>query len=186
MSASCGYRWACGGELLQRLGRPQQVRPLDRRLGRHAVLPHVVGDFMPAACPGPHGVGVELADAPRYEQGRLHGVSVEQVEQPPHADAAAELALRQLHRRLVEQAPQQHRIEVGGEVDGNPRAVRPARLRDHFVALGLRPHDVAHGVEIVELRGGFAVLAHGVLGVGDGREVCGEAVMDQLLDETAR
>ncbi|MCQ0003487.1 hypothetical protein [Actinomadura madurae] len=93
-------------------------------------------------------------------------MSVEQVEQPPHADAAAELALRQLHRRLVEQAPQQHRIEVGGEVDGNPRAVRPARLRDHFVALGLRPHDVAHGVEIVELRGGFAVLAHGVLGVG--------------------
>ena len=39
-----------------------------------------------------------------------------------HADAAAELPFRELHGRFVQQPAQQHRVEIGGEVDGDAHA----------------------------------------------------------------
>jgi hypothetical protein len=61
-------------------------------------------------------------------------VRVEQLDQPPDADAAAELALGQLHRRLVVEAPQQHGVEVGREVDGDALARWPGQVVDPLVA----------------------------------------------------
>jgi hypothetical protein len=55
-------------------------------------------------------------------------VRVEQFDQPPDADPAAELAFRQLHRRLVQQAAQQHRIEVEREIDRDPDPRRIAEI----------------------------------------------------------
>ncbi len=126
-------------------GRLLADRPLDRQEGlaqvvalelgllRHPVLPHVVGDFVSAFRSGAQGVGVELADAARREDGRLDPVAVEQLDQPPDADPATELALGELRRRLVHQAAQQHGVEVGREVDGDSRTVGPLDAVDHLV-----------------------------------------------------
>ena len=66
---------------------------------------------------------IELADAAGREDRGLDVVAVEQLDQPPDADTAAELALGELHRRLVEQAAQQHGVEIGGEVHGDAHAL---------------------------------------------------------------
>ena len=63
-------------------------------LGQYAVL--VKGFF------AEEGLRVKLAGPPRREDRRLDLVHAEQFDQPPDADPAAELAFRQLHRRLVE------------------------------------------------------------------------------------
>ena len=76
-------------------------------------------------------------------------MAVEQLDQPPDADAAAEFALGELHRRFVEQTAQQHGVEVGREVHRHPHAMRPVDPVDEPVAgveiggLGLQRGDVA-------------------------------------------
>ena len=93
----------------------------------------MVGDLVPALRCGAQRLGIELADAARREDGRLDLVAVEQLDQPPDADPAAELALGELLRRLVEQTAQQHGVEVGGEVDGEAHAVGPRHPIDDAV-----------------------------------------------------
>ena len=116
-----GRRPAIASSALRRL---QQMVALQRRVLRHVVLPHVIGDLVPAARRRPQRLRIQFADTARREDGRLDAMRVEQLDQPPDADAAAELALGKLHRRLVQQASQQHGIEIGGEVDRDPRARR--------------------------------------------------------------
>ena len=114
----------------------------------HLVLPHVVGDLVAALGGGLHRPRIELADAAGREDRGLDVVAVEQLDQPPDADAAAELALGELHRRLVEQAAQQHGVEIGGEVHGDAHALWPGDLLDELMArievggLGLERGDV--------------------------------------------
>ena len=67
--------------------------PLQLMLLRHAMFPHVIGDLV-AACAGGTQRPVQLADAAGREDRRLDAVAVEQLDQPPDADPAAELALR--------------------------------------------------------------------------------------------
>ena len=112
---------------------------LELGLLRHTVLPHVVGKLVPALDRGLQRLRIKLADAPDGEDRRLDVVGVEQLDQAPDADAAAELALGELHRRLVVEAPQQHGVEVGGEVDGDARAIGPRQIVDALVAGGVGP-----------------------------------------------
>ena len=88
-------------------------------------------------------LGIELADAAGREDRRLDVVAVEQLDQAPDADPAAELALGELLRRLVQQAAQQHGVEVGGEVHREPHALRPFHLLDDLV-----PRAVVGGLRL--------------------------------------
>ncbi len=119
---------------LQRARGLQQMVALQRRILRHVVLPHVVGDLVPAAYRRAQRLRIELADPARREDRRLDAMRVEQLDQPPDADAPAELALGKLHRRLVQQPAQQHGVEIGGEVHGDPRVAGPGQIGDALVA----------------------------------------------------
>ena len=102
---------------------------------------------MPAGGGPSQGLRIELADPARREDGGLDGVGVEQLDQAPDADPAAELALRQLQRRLVQEAAQQHGVEVGREVDRDPRAIGPRQIVDEFVAVLIRGPFCHEGVD---------------------------------------
>jgi hypothetical protein len=56
-------------------------------------------------------------------------VRIEQIDEPPDADPSAELALCQLHWRLIKQPAQQHRVEIAGEVDRNADTFGPGEVR---------------------------------------------------------
>src|ERR1700761_5612536 len=90
--------------LLDRRDRPAQMVALEVGLLRHPMLPHVIGDLVTALRCGAQRIGVELTDAARREDRRLDVMAVEQLDQAPDADPAAELALGELLRRLVHQA----------------------------------------------------------------------------------
>ena len=122
------------GDRLQRVRRLQQMVALQRRVLRHVVLPHVIGDLVPAARRRTQRLRIELADAARREDRRLDAMRVEQLDQPPDADTPAELALGKLHRRFVQQPAQQHGIEIRSEIHGDPCAFRPGQIGDALVA----------------------------------------------------
>jgi hypothetical protein len=66
----------------------------ERWLLRHPVLPHVIGDLVAALDDGTQRLRVEFADSSRRED-RCHDVvRIEQLDEPPDADASAEFALR--------------------------------------------------------------------------------------------
>ena len=132
---------AAAAELLERGCGLAQMFALELRLLRHAVLPHVVGKLVPASDGGLERLRVELANAAHREDGRLDAVLVEQLDQAPDADTASELALGELHRRLVVEAPQQHGVEVGREVDGDAHAVRPSEIVDPLPTGGVAFSD---------------------------------------------
>ena len=140
---------ALAGQLLDRVLGPAQMLALQHGILRHLVLPHVVGDLVAAFGRRLHRLRVELADAAGREDRGLDVVAVEQLDQAPDADAAAELALGELHGRLVEHAAQQHGVEIGGEVHRDARALRPGAFFDDAMAraivggLGLQRGDVA-------------------------------------------
>src|SRR5208283_323413 len=92
---------------------------------------------------------IELAGPPRREDRRLDPVRVEQFDQPPNADPAAELALCQLHRRLVQQAAQQHRIEVEREVDRDTDPRRVAKVWNPPVPGSIGPSRLLQFREIL-------------------------------------
>ena len=92
------------------------------------MLPHVVGDLVAALDRGPDRLLIELAGPSRREDCRLDSVRVEQLDQPPNPDPATELALGELHWRLVQQAAQQHRVEIEREIDRDPHTRRPAEI----------------------------------------------------------
>jgi hypothetical protein len=89
-------------------------------------------------------------------------MAVEQLDEAPDADPAAELALGELHRRLVQHAAQQHGVEIGGEVHRDARALGPGAFLDDPVArtvvggLGLEGCDIT-----VESVGEFGRGVHG-------------------------
>ncbi len=122
------------GDRLQRARRLQQMVAFQRRILRHMVLPHVVGDLVPAAHRRSQRLWIQFADPPRHEERRLDAMRVEQLDQPPDADPAAELALGKLHRRFVQQPPQQHRVEIGSEVHRDPRVRGPGQIGDALMA----------------------------------------------------
>ena len=129
-----------------------EVILFEARLLRDAVLPHVIGDFVAALDRGAQCLRIELAGPPRGEDRRLDMVRVKQLDQPPDADPATELALCQLHRRLVQQPPQQHRVEIEGEIDRDPHPRRPAEIGDVAVPSGIGPGGLLQLGEIpVEL-----------------------------------
>jgi hypothetical protein len=64
-------------------------------------------------------------------------VQIEQLNEPPDANPAAEFALCELHGRLIEQPAQQHRIEIAGKVDGDADPLGPGEVRDELVAGGV-------------------------------------------------
>src|SRR5258707_7489586 len=92
------------------------------------VLPHVVGALVPVFRCGLHRVRVELADATGGEDRRLDIMAVEQLDEAPDADPAAELALGELHRRLVQHAAQQHSVEIGGAAQPQSPAPGPGAI----------------------------------------------------------
>jgi len=86
---------------------------------------------------GTQRLRVEFADPPGCEDRRLDIVRIEQVDEPPDADPSAEFTLCELHWRLIEQPPQQHCVEVAGEVDRNADPFRPGEVLDELVASGV-------------------------------------------------
>src|SRR5262245_5542701 len=117
----------------QRCRRLAQMIELQVRLLGYAMLPHMIGKFMAARDGGLEGTRIELANAPHGEDRRLDVMLIEELDQPPDAHASPELALCQLHRRFVVEAPQEHGIEIGREVDGDARPIRPDQLLDFLV-----------------------------------------------------
>src|SRR6266849_830332 len=108
-----------------------------RRLLRHPVLPHVIGNLVAALDNRAQRLRVQFADPPRREDRRLDAVRIEQIDEPPDADPSAEFALCELHWRLIKQPAQQHRVEIAGEVDRNADTFGPCEVRDELVAGGV-------------------------------------------------
>ena len=109
----------------------------ERRLLRHPVLPHVIGDLVAALDDGTQRLRVEFADPPGGKDRRLDAVRIEQLDEPPDADPSAEFALCELHWRLIEQPAQQHRVEIAGEVHRNADPLGPGEVLDELVAGGV-------------------------------------------------
>ncbi len=86
------------------------------------MLPHVVGNFVAGPGRGHHGLGIELTDAPGCKDGGVDAVGREEFEETPDADAATKFAFGELHGRLVMDAPQEHGVEVHGQVHGHTYA----------------------------------------------------------------
>ena len=85
-------------------------------------------------------------------------ILVEQRPQAPDADAAAELALGKLHRRFVQQAAQQHRVEIGGEIDRDAGAVGPGQIRDALMAAVMGQRDLRECLDLLVKRVGHVVV----------------------------
>jgi hypothetical protein len=120
----------------------------ERRLLRHPVFPHVIGDLVAALDDRAQRLRVEFADSPRREDRCLDAVRIEQLDEPPDADASAEFAFRELHWRLIEQPAQQHRVEIAGEVDRHADPFWPGEVWDELVAGGV---SVRHTPQFREL-----------------------------------
>jgi hypothetical protein len=58
----------------------------------------------------------------------VYAVGREEFEEAPDADASAKLAFGELHGRLVMDAPQQHGVEVHGQVHGHAYARRVGKV----------------------------------------------------------
>src|SRR5215467_109191 len=110
---------------------------LQFRLLGYAMLPHMIGKLMAAHDRDFKGLRIELANATHSEDRGLDAVQIEQLDQPPNAHASPELALCQLHRWLIVEAPQKHGVEVGREVDRDARRIRPDHLVDLLVTAGV-------------------------------------------------
>src|SRR5215831_4852967 len=72
----------------------------------------------------------------------VNAVGSEELEEAPDANASAKLAFGELHGRLVMDAPQEHGVEVHGQVHGHAYARRVGKvLQVHMpraIALGSR------------------------------------------------
>src|SRR6476660_4958364 len=64
----------------------------------------VIGNLVAAFCRRGNGARVELADATRREDRCLDAVAVEELDQPPNTNSAAEFALGQLQWRFIGEA----------------------------------------------------------------------------------
>ncbi len=136
MAAACARRTAAGDAFERGDGLCQMIF-FERRLLRHPVFPHVIGDLVAALDNRTQRLRVEFADPPRCEDRRLNAVRIEQLDEPPDPDASAEFALGELHRRFMEQPAQQHRVEIAGEVDRNADPFWPGEVRDELVSCGV-------------------------------------------------
>ncbi len=122
--------------------RLAEVVPFEIEFRGDAVLPHVVGDLESTARRLAERRRIELGDPAGREDRESDPMAMEQLEQSPDPGAATEFALRQLQRGLSEHPPEELRVEVEREVDGEPHPVRvppavdvpvashPARLSD--------------------------------------------------------
>jgi hypothetical protein len=99
---------------------------LELAVLRYLMLPHVIRDLVAARRASLDRTRVELTDAARHKERRLHAVRVEQLDEPPGAHAAAKLSLGELLGRLVVETRKQHGVEIGGEVDGDAVAIGPS------------------------------------------------------------
>jgi len=109
----------------------------ERQLLWHPVLPHVIGDLVAALDDPAQCFGVELANPAGRKDRRLDAVRIKQLDEPPDTDPSAEFALRELHRRLVEQPAQQHRVEIASEVHRDADPLGPGEVGDELVAGGV-------------------------------------------------
>jgi hypothetical protein len=66
----------------------------------------VIGDLVAAFDHRLQRLRVQFADPTGREDRRLDAVRIEQLDKPPDADATAEFALGELHRRLIEKPAQ--------------------------------------------------------------------------------
>src|SRR5262245_36497778 len=108
-------------------------------LGR-PVLPHMVSNLVAGSGRSHDGLRIQLTDAPGREDGGVHAVRREEFEEAPDADASAKFAFGELHGRLVTDTPQEHGVEVNGQVHGHTYARRVSKaLKVHMsraIALG--------------------------------------------------
>src|SRR4051812_48409672 len=133
---------------LQRCRCLQQVVPFQGRVLWDVMFPHVIGNFVPAARHRAQRLWIQLAYPARRKNRRFDTMRIEQLYQPPDADASPELTLGKLHRRLVQQSAQQHGIEIGGEVDRNASTMWPGQLWNTLVTRIVAPR---HSAEIFDL-----------------------------------
>src|SRR5260370_32176231 len=94
--------WPAAGDSFERSDDLRQMILFERRLLPHPVLPHVIGNLVPALDNRAQRLRVQFADPPRREDRRLDAVRIEQLDEPPDADPSAEFALCELHWRLIE------------------------------------------------------------------------------------
>ena len=135
------------------------MRVFNGRIGINLVFPHMVGQFVPPRDDMVQHVRVQLADTPRREERDLHVFFVEHLHDAPDTDAATELSLGPLAPGFVQQAPQQHGIEVEREVDGDLHTVGVGEIRDRDTSLALK----ARGIDKALERIGRAGLVHSAL-----------------------
>ena len=95
----------------------------------YPMLPHVVGNLVARPGRGHDGLGIQFTDAPGRKDGGVHAVGREEFEEAPDADASAKLAFGELHGRLVTGTPQEHGVEINGQVHGHAYARRVGKVR---------------------------------------------------------
>ncbi len=108
------------GQRADEIVRVGEMFALLLKRGGDVVIPHVVGHFVPFPCGAAHYLGIEEPRPARQEKGGRDIEVTEQIEQPPHSRAASEFPLRAPQARLTEEFPEDHRVEVHGEVDEHP------------------------------------------------------------------
>src|SRR6185312_69813 len=119
----------------ERRQRFLEVVGFESGLARNAVLPHMVSKFMAAGDSLSECLRIKLANPAWSEDGSLDAVRVEKFDQTPDSDTPAKLALCQLQRGFVQDAPEQHGVKIGSEVYGYAGSIGPLQVVDEFVSL---------------------------------------------------
>jgi hypothetical protein len=97
------------------------------------MLPHVVGNLVAGPGRGHDGLGIQFTDTPGRKDGGVQVVRREELEEAPDADAAAKLAFGELHGWLVTGTPQEHSVEVHGQIHGQADAWRVGKVLKVYV-----------------------------------------------------
>src|SRR5262249_25633804 len=119
---------------LERGRRLAEVVPFEIGFRGNAGLPHVVGDLESAAHRLAERRRIRSGDRAGGEDRESDLMAMEQLEQSPDPGAASEFALRQLQRWLTEHPAEELSVEIEGEVDGEPDAIRIPPAVDVLVA----------------------------------------------------
>src|SRR5215471_14888982 len=152
---------ATPAEALQGLRGFDQMVVFEITLPGHAMLPHVVGNLVASPGRSHNGLGIQLTDAPGRKDGGLYAVGREEFKEAPDANASAKLAFGELHGRLVMDPPQQHGVEVYGQVHSHAYARGVGKVLKMHVSRAIALGSRAEFLEFLLYGTGHRDLAFG-------------------------